>query len=255
VEDVLDRLLLLVPSGVREVPRGRHVELRVRGSSLPPADEIKRAAGGWPHLLTVREVPDDWRRRRLADYAAEPIGRRLVVRPEWAPRAPKGAIDIALSESAAFGAGTHPTTRACLEELLRIEPRGAFADLGCGTGVIAILAAALGWEPVLAVDVQPGCVEAAASNAAINGAAISVGVLDLSEHAPPPADGIAANVPLAVHLQVAGALPEPGPVVALLSGFGPDDADEVAAAYRPCGLSEHRRVDAQGWAVLVLGRD
>ncbi|HEX4761097.1 MAG TPA: 50S ribosomal protein L11 methyltransferase, partial [Thermoleophilaceae bacterium] len=148
MEDVLDRLLLLVPSGVREVPRGRHVELRVRGSSLPPADEIKRAAGGWPHLLTVREVPDDWRRRRLADYAAEPIGRRLVVRPEWAPRAPKGAIDIALSESAAFGAGTHPTTQLVLRLLLAEPPGGALCDWGAGTGVLAVAAARLGWAPV-----------------------------------------------------------------------------------------------------------
>jgi ribosomal protein L11 methyltransferase len=164
-------------------------------------------------------------------------------------------IDIALSESSAFGGGSHPTTRTCLEQLLRIEPCGAFADLGCGTGVLAIAAARLGWSPVTAVDVEPASLEAAAANAALNGTAVSVGLLDLVDQPAPAADGIAANVPAPIHAHVAASLGEPGPRVALVSGFGPEDADAVSAGYDARGLVERRRVDAGHWSVLVLGRD
>lgn len=255
VEEVLDRLLPTVPQGVREVARGRDVELRMRGAELPADEAITRAAGRWPHTLTHHEVSDDWRARRLADYEADPIAGRVIVRPEWAPRPPAGIVDIVLSEGGAFGAGTHPTTRTCLQWLLGIEPCGAFADLGCGTGVIAILAAALGWSPVAAVDLDPASVDTAANNAATNRAAISVGLLDLCEQAPPAAAGIAANVPVSVHLRVASLLAEPVPALALLSGFTPDAANDVAAAYAARGLAERRRSDADGWAVLELRRD
>jgi ribosomal protein L11 methyltransferase len=255
VEDVLDRLLPIVPGGVREVPRGRDVELRMRGAELPDATEVKEIVARWPHLLSAREVADDWRARRLDDYEPDVISGRLVIRPEWAPRPRRGMLDIVLSESGAFGGGSHPTTRTCLEQLLAIEPRGAFADLGCGTGVLAILAARLGWSPVTAVDLQPSAVEAAAGNAAANGAPITVGVLDLAQQPAPAADGIAANIPARIHARVAASLAEPGPRVALVSGFGPGEADAVSAGYGARGLVERRRIDASHWAVLVLERD
>jgi ribosomal protein L11 methyltransferase len=63
-------------------------------------------------------------------------------------------------------AGTHPTTRTCLELMFAISPRGSFADLGCGSGVLAILAGVLGFAPLTAVDLQPGSVEVTRVNAA-----------------------------------------------------------------------------------------
>jgi ribosomal protein L11 methyltransferase len=177
------------------------------------------------------------------------------VRPPWAPAAPAGMLDIVLSETAAFGAGTHPTTRACLELLLALSAGGSFADLGCGTGVIAILAAKLGWAPVTAVDVQSGSIEATAHNAAANGVAVNAQQLDLAADAPPPANGIAANIPAWLHARLAVSLPEPLPSLALLSGFGPGDAGTVASAYGARGLGQRERVAASGWCVLVLGRD
>jgi ribosomal protein L11 methyltransferase len=252
VEDVLDRLLLVVPGGVREQRAGRHVELRMRGEGVPAASEIERAVGRWPHKLSEHQVSDDWRERRLADYEPDVIGGRLVVRPEWAPAPEAGLIDIALGEGAAFGGGTHPTTRTCLELLLELAPSGAFADLGCGTGVLAILAARLGWAPVVAVDVQPGSVVAAHINAERNGVTVEARVADLSTQAPPPAGGIAANVPAELHELIASALPDPIPEAGLLSGFGPEDVPAVLAAYGHRGLSEARRVERLGWAVLLV---
>src|SRR5436853_3186780 len=192
VEDVLDRLLPIVPGGVRERPAGRHLELRMRGPEVPELAEIEHAVGRWPHKLSEHEVADDWRERRLAEYEAEVIGGRLVVRPDWAPAPAPGVIDIVIAESAAFGGATHPTTRTCLELLLDLPPRGWFADLGCGTGVLAILAARPGWGPVLAVDVHRAAGDATRANAKLNGVAIDAAVTDLSGQAAPVADGFAA---------------------------------------------------------------
>jgi ribosomal protein L11 methyltransferase len=261
VEDVLDRLLLIVPSGVRESRAAAHVELRMRGESVPSSEEIERAVGRWPHTLSEREVSDDWRERRRDDYVPDVIGGRVVVRPEWAPAAARVAgdgddlIEIVFAESAAFGAGTHPTTRTCVEWLVEISPRGSFTDLGCGTGVLAILAARLGWGPVVALDIEPGSVSAASDNALRNGVAIEAVQADLAAQAPPQADGFAANVPAPLHGVLAAALPEPLPRVGLISGFGPEGAAQVLEAYARRGLVARRQIEQLGWVVAELGRD
>ena len=255
VEDVLDRLLPLVPDGVREVPRGRMVELKMRGESLPAIDEVVRAAGPWPHTWSEGTVPDDWRTRRLLDYRPDVIAGRLVVRPEWAPVPRKRILDIVLASAAAFGAGSHPTTRTCLELLLGCEPLGSFADLGCGTGVLAILAAKLGWQNVVAVDLQPASVEAARENAAANGVTIEARLADLAAAPAPAADAIAANLPGAVHLHIAESLTTDRPALALVSGFGPEQAPEVLAAYAARGLRSVQQLEPYGWVVALLERD
>jgi ribosomal protein L11 methyltransferase len=258
VEDVLDRLLPIVPGGVRELPAGRRqVELIMRGEEIPSLGELARVAGRWPHRLQERSVSDDWRDRRLADYEQDVIGDRLVVRPDWAPSPPSRSrlIDIVLTESAAFGAGAHPTTRACLELLLARPAGGTFADLGCGTGVLAILAARLGWAPVVAVDVQPGSVQATVANAAANDVVLDARVADLSTGPPPQADAFAANVPAWLHALVARALAEPQPQLGLLSGFGSGEAAGVLEAYAARGLRQSERVERHGWVVMVLERD
>ncbi len=255
VEQVLDRLLPIVPGGVREAPRGRHVELRMRGADLPGGAELEAAVGRWPHKFAEHELPDDWRERRLADYEPVVIGGRLIVRPDWAPASPSGMIDIALGESAAFGVGTHPTTRTCLEFLLELEPRGSFADLGCGTGVLATLAARLGWAPVTAVDVRPDSVEAARANVARNGVAVQVQAIDLRTQPAPRAEGFAANVPCELHEVVLRGWEDALPHVGVVSGFGPEEADGVADVYAARGLRESVRVERDGWVIALVRRD
>lgn len=257
VEGVLDRLLPIVPGGVREIECGAHVELRIRGAELPSLGELARVARVRRRSITEHDVPDDWRARRLLDYRPIVIGGRLVVRPDWAPAAtdtvPDGGelIEIVLDEGPAFGGGTHPTTQACMELLLGLAPLGAFADLGCGTGVLAILAAKLGSDPVLAVDVQPGSVEAAAANAARNGVRVDAFVSDLSVDRPPRCETLAANLPAAVHTSIAPRLSSPLPRVALLSGFGPSEAEAVTAAYAHRGLHARRTIERSGWTIVV----
>jgi ribosomal protein L11 methyltransferase len=227
VEDVLDRLLPIVPGGVREVSTGRHVELRMRGPDIPDRDALALAVGRWPFRLSEREVPDDWRERRIWDYEPDVIGGRVSVRPEWAPAPAAGLIDMPI----------------------------AFADLGCGSGVQAILAARLDWSPVIAVDVLAECVSAALGNAEAAGVQIEARVMNLAHEAPPTTDGFAANLPAAVHELIGNTLPEPVPRVGVVSGFGGDEEAAVVAAYARRGMRERQSRRVHGWSVLVLDRD
>jgi ribosomal protein L11 methyltransferase len=261
VEGVLDRLLPLIPGGVREIERGAEVELRMRGAGLPPLREVARAAGVRRRWITEHEVSDDWRRRRLHDYEPLVIGERLVVRPEWAPAASASAglspdlIEIVLEESVAFGGGTHPTTRACLELLLELTPQGAFADLGCGTGVLAILAAKLGWAPVSTFDLRPGSVAAAASNAERNRVEVAVAVADLSTDPMPDCYAFAANVPRSVHAAIASGLAPSAPRIGLLSGFGPSETPSVLASYAAHRFRARRVIERDGWTIVLVERE
>ncbi len=255
LEDVLDRLLPIVPGGVRELPAGPDVELLIRGDGLPSLETLAAAVSPAPYEISERRVPDDWRQRRLADYRPQIISGRLVVRPDWAPVPPSGLIDIALADAAAFGEGEHPTTLGCLRWLLELKPAGAFADLGCGSGVLAILASRLGWSPVVAIDFQQVSVEAAQRNIAGNDVAVEVALSDLRSDDPPAANGFAANVPAEVHGAVAARWRAEAPGAGLVSGFGAAEAEQVLAAYGAIGLRERRRMQRIGWVVAELGRE
>jgi ribosomal protein L11 methyltransferase len=250
-EEMLDRLLPIVHGGVREARRGRKVELLMRGSDVPAVDELARVTGRPRSQFIERQISDDWRERRRGDYEPMLIANRLVVRPRWAPRS-RAEIEISLTGGVAFGAGTHPTTRTCLEVLLGLSPAGSFADLGCGTGVLAILAARLGWNPVLAIDVSSRSVEATRANARANHVSLQARKLDLEASPPPPTDCLAANVGPPVHLRIACLLPQPTPRLGLMSGFHPSEAGQVADAYASCGLRVRRQLDREGWSILLL---
>jgi ribosomal protein L11 methyltransferase len=255
LEDVLDRLLPIVPGGVRERPLGAHnLELRMRGETVPALGQLISALGPLPHQIREHDVSDDWRERRLEEYSSDVIGGRIVVRPPWAPAPDPELIDVVLAESSAFGSGMHPTTRACLELLLELEPCGSFADLGCGSGVLAIVAARLGWGPLVAVDVQPLSVQTARENAERNGTEIEIDVADLLRVPARVADGFAANVPAAVHACIVSGWQEVAPRAGLISGFGEGEADAVIGRYEQCGLRERRRLAREGWVVAEVRR-
>ena len=92
----------------------------------------------------------------------------LRVRPPWhEPRA--GALDVVFDPGQGFGTGSHATTRLSLELLVELTPEGLIADWGCGSGILAIAAAKLGWGPVLACDIEPESVTETADSARANG--------------------------------------------------------------------------------------
>jgi ribosomal protein L11 methyltransferase len=249
VEEALDALLPIAPHGVLEVGLGDEVELRVRGAADRAA--VMAAARPWTTSLHERDVPDDAQERRRADHEPIVVADRLVVRPSWAPPPATGLLDVVLADDSAFGAGTHPTTRMCLEALCSLEPAGAALDLGCGSGVLGIAAALLGWHPVVAVDRSPEAVAAACTNARRSGALIDVRAGDVAALADTPASLVLANVPLPAHHAVAQALGAPPPVL-IVSGIQAIDGDACAQAYAAAGARESDRAVASGWAALTL---
>jgi ribosomal protein L11 methyltransferase len=178
---------------------------------------------------------EDWVRATQAQFAPVRITERLWVVPSWCDAPDPAAINVTLDPGLAFGTGTHPTTRLCLEWLAAMLARGATVlDYGCGSGILAIAAARLGAGRVTGVDIDPQAVAAARENARINGVAAEFVVPD---GLPPAAtyDVVVANI-LANPLRLlapalAARCARDGRIV--LSGVLTEQTDEVAAAYAP----------------------
>jgi ribosomal protein L11 methyltransferase len=200
-------------------------------------------------LVGVRgeEVAEDWAERWKEFHEPVLVGDRIWVRPPWAePRA--DTLDLVIDPGQAFGTGAHPTTKLSLELMLDLAPSGSFADLGCGSGVLAIAAAQLGFAPVTAVDNELAALEATRANAAANGVALSsVERVNLREQAPPGAATVAANLMRPLLLRLAGRVE---PQALILSGLLDDEVDEVVAAFSP--LRERRRLAEGGWGAVLL---
>jgi ribosomal protein L11 methyltransferase len=257
-EIALAGLLELVPAGVEEVDRGDTVEYALYGAAgeLPELRALRAAAGDALVEVSTSEIADDWAERWRTFHEPVTIGERLHVRPPWADPPPPGAgvLDIAIDPAQAFGTGAHDTTRLCLEALLELDPEGALVDLGCGSGVLAIAASKLGWEPVLALDHEHESVAATIDNAAVNGVALRVRHFDLLHAGPSPsAPTIVANLlrPLLLRVARTGFAGET-PRVLVASGLLAHEADEVAAAFAARGLHERSRRHAGEWAALTL---
>jgi ribosomal protein L11 methyltransferase len=255
-ERVLAALLELVPSGVEQVERGDWVEYGVYGApgELPSLPEGEAEVGGVRVQVAGDEVPDDWRERWKRFHGPVLIGGKLYVRPPWEePPIRPGVIDLAIDPGQAFGTGSHPTTRMSLELLLDLDPGGSFVDLGCGSGVLAIAAAKLGFSPVTAVDSDRGAVEATARNARDNGVVLDrVERANLREDPPPAAEVVGANLMRPLLLRV-GDLLEEQPRALIASGLLDHEGDEVAAAFAP--LRERRRLSEAGWSALLLSAE
>ncbi|MEA2363089.1 MAG: ribosomal protein methyltransferase [Thermoleophilaceae bacterium] len=248
---MLAALLELAPAGVEQVDGEGFVEYALYGSpgELPAFPTGEAEVGGVLVRVSGEPVPDDWAERWKRFHEPVLVGRRVWVRPPWAePRA--DALDLVIDPGQAFGTGAHPTTRLSLELMLGLEPRGSFADLGCGSGVLAIAAARLGFAPVTAVDHELAALEATSTNAAANGVRLGrVERVNLREQPPPRADTVAANLMRPLLLGVAERIDrQPGALV--LSGLLDEEADEVAAAFGP--LVERRRLSSLGWSALLL---
>ena len=183
---VLADLLELVPSGVEEsdLPGGV-VEYAIYGApgELPVLPDLRAAVGDALVEISTSEIPDDWSQRwrdfhrpiTISSPAPERVSALRVRTPWESPSERPDLREIVIDPGQAFGTGAHATTRLCLELLLALAGAGAersgLIDLGSGSGVLAIAAAALGYDPVLALDYDQLSVAATAHNATANGVA------------------------------------------------------------------------------------
>ena len=247
-EVALAELLELAPGGVEEVDLGDRVEYAIYGApgELPALPDLEAAAGDALVEVRTTEVADDWGERWKQFHEPVEIA-GLRVRPPWS-EARDG--DIVIDPGQAFGTGGHQTTRLCLELLADLEPGGALVDAGSGSGLLAIAAARLGFDPVVALDFDPLAVEATEANARVNGVRLAeVRRWDLRDEPVPPARTVLGNLllPLLRDLRFAEV-----PDQAIVSGLLVHQADEAAAAFAAHGLVEVERRSAGEWSALLL---
>ena len=171
-----------------------------------------RARPRWAAFVLVEgsEVPDDWAERWKRFHVPVLIGGRLWLRPPWRRR-PSGRSYRPEAGPLARRSGRGPTRPpGCASSCFWAGAAGSFADLGCGSGVLAIAAAKLGFGPVTAVDSDRGAIDATTANATANGAALDrVERVNLREQPPPEADVVAANLMLPLLLRVAELIERP----------------------------------------------
>ena len=146
--------------------------------------------------IETGDIPDeDWKFAYRRHFQTEPVGRRLLIVPEWELAAAERSEQahsrtiVHLDPGMAFGTGKHETTRACLEyidELSSPIPRPSslsFLDMGCGSGILSIAAAKLGFSPVAGFDIDEEAVKASQENATLNGVDVDYRVFALGKGA------------------------------------------------------------------------
>ncbi|HEY6960430.1 MAG TPA: 50S ribosomal protein L11 methyltransferase, partial [Gaiellaceae bacterium] len=157
-------MIELFPGGFEEVERGDGVEL---AAYTDAAGEERM----WAFFGNGRaaDVDSGWEDRWRAFHRPIRIG-RLWVGPPWLePDA--DALAVVIDPGRAFGTGAHQTTQLCIETLQELEPQ-PLLDVGCGSGVLSIAAALLGYAPVVGVDIEEPSIAATLENAAANGVAV-----------------------------------------------------------------------------------
>ena len=215
--------------------------------------DVAQAIGAPMPLHETREVADqDWVRATQSQFGPIAIGEGFWIVPSWCDLPEPGAIALALDPGLAFGTGSHPTTRLCLEWLRDgIAGGETVLDYGCGSGILAIAAAKLGARAVAGTDVDAQALAASAANARANG--VEARFVAPDRLGPVESDVVVANIlanPLILLAPALAARTKPGGRIAL-SGILEDQADEVIAAYaRWFTLAVWRRLD--GW-VLISG--
>jgi ribosomal protein L11 methyltransferase len=234
-------------------PHSRVVALFERSSDLSRivADAADAAGLAAVPACDVQEVAErDWVRLTQSQFAPIRIDDRLWIVPSWHSAPDPGAINLALDPGLAFGTGSHPSTRLCLEWLsANVQAGLSVLDYGCGSGILAIAAAKLGAAGVTGVDIDEHALTAATENARRNGVALRL----LHPRVPLETafDIVVANIlanPLCVLAPLLVAHTRPGGRLAL-AGILLAQVEQVRQAYRPW-LDLTLRAELEGWALL-----
>ena len=230
--------------------------------------------------IEAGDIPDeDWKLAYRRHFKIEEIGKRLMIVPEWELDSVRASFEhsehsnnrtiVHLDPGMAFGTGKHETTHACLEyidELSSLIPHPSslsFLDMGCGSGILSIAAAKLGFTPVKGFDVDQEAVDASIENAEKNGVSVDYVKFALGrkqssirtfEHSNISYDLVAANILGPLLIRFADEIvPYVGKHL-IISGILTDLYPEVLAAYEARGLKEVSRKTLGEWTTGLLTR-
>jgi ribosomal protein L11 methyltransferase len=236
-------------------------------ASRPPPDRAQIRAGleeiracglkPDPARITIRTLPrQDWAESWKRHFKPIEVSRALVIQPSWSRRRPRpGQGVVVLDPGLSFGTGQHPTTAFCLLQLVRGRRAGqaqAFLDIGCGSGILALAAARLGYAPVEAFDFDAEAVRIARGNAAQNRVVMrcyQADVCRLPRRQARRHDLVCANLTsdllLAQARRIIGQV-RPGGLL-VLAGILERQFPAVRAAYEKAGLRLERSAAAREW--------
>jgi len=215
--------------------------------------------------FTVSELPEtDWVAHVRRELAPVEAGRFFVYGSHDADKVPQGCEPLLIEAAMAFGTGHHGTTLGCLRALDRLALDGfagrSVVDIGCGTAVLAMGAARIWPQTVLASDIDEVAVDVARANVAANGLEGRVNCVEAAGFDHPalaqaaPFDLVFANIlkgPLiALAPDMAAAMQEGA--FAILSGILNEQADEVIAVYARIGINLHHRECIGDWTTITL---
>jgi ribosomal protein L11 methyltransferase len=232
-EEARATMIELFPQGFEEVERDGGVEL-VAYTDAAGEEKIWHFFGA----AESADVESGWEERWRMFHQPVRVG-RLWIGPPW-ETPPTDALLVVVDPGRAFGTGAHPTTQLCLELLQRLEP-GSLLDVGCGSGVLAIAAALLGFGPVIGVDVETASIEATLANAAVNGVEVDARLVGREDPLPSAAT-VVANISLPAVL----ALPQRTSAdVLVTSGYLMSEEPRLP------GYERAERLEIDGWVADV----
>jgi ribosomal protein L11 methyltransferase len=224
-------MLELFPQGFEEVDLADGIEL-VAYTDASGEERLWHVFGG----VRGQDVAADWRDRWKAFHQPVRVG-PLWIGPPWHDP-PANATAIVIDPGRAFGTGAHPTTQLCVELMLGLEP-ASVVDFGCGSGVLSIVAAKLGFAPVIALDADENAVAATIANAAANGVEVDARQINVLDEEAPAVQVAVANI---TRTSVEALAPRLRSRSLVTSGYLPTDETPLP------GFRHLRRITRGGWA-------
>jgi len=229
---------------------------------------LQRLAQIYPELADVQIVvgemgQQDWAEDWKQHFSTAKIGARLVIKPSWEDYCPQGDdVVVTLDPGMAFGTGTHGTTHLCLETLAQLFDNcspdtlapNRILDVGTGSGILAIAAAALGATEIIACDIDSEACQTARDNIAQNGLSGAIEVTDtLLEQLPDNFDVILANILAEENIRLAQSLVDrlAARGTLILSGILDEKVALVTEAFAPFNMVGPQLYYEQEWACIV----